>query len=244
MAWSGDCREGERQGGRLDRVCIWMSAGLVRYKLCDREFDCERCPLDAALRGGPDSRGAPSSEAACFVPVFPEDRRYAPGHLWVAEGKAGARVGLDSLAVALLGTPGRVSWAASGRALAAGAAAATLEMPYGAVPLGLPVSGRALRHNAAVEARPGLLPDDPYGAGWLLEVEGAGPGGVELVDAVRAREEAGLDLRHFRRAAALRLLTDADAVGPTMADGGQALTDLRRILGARRYLGLVRELVH
>ena len=31
--------------------CIWMSAGLVSYKLCDRDFDCGNCPLDAALRG-------------------------------------------------------------------------------------------------------------------------------------------------------------------------------------------------
>ena len=33
--------------------CIWMSAGLLRYRLCDREYDCEHCPLDAALRGAP-----------------------------------------------------------------------------------------------------------------------------------------------------------------------------------------------
>ena len=28
--------------------CVWMSAGLISYKLCDRGFDCENCPLDAA----------------------------------------------------------------------------------------------------------------------------------------------------------------------------------------------------
>ena len=30
----------------MESSCIWMSAGLVRYKLCDREFDCEHCPLE------------------------------------------------------------------------------------------------------------------------------------------------------------------------------------------------------
>ncbi len=30
--------------------CIWMLAGVLTYRLCDREYDCERCPLDAALR--------------------------------------------------------------------------------------------------------------------------------------------------------------------------------------------------
>lgn len=31
--------------------CVWMQAGVVGYKLCDREFDCDQCPFDAALRG-------------------------------------------------------------------------------------------------------------------------------------------------------------------------------------------------
>ena len=31
--------------------CLWMAAGVINYRLCDRQFDCDRCPLDAALRG-------------------------------------------------------------------------------------------------------------------------------------------------------------------------------------------------
>lgn len=31
--------------------CVWMSAGLVAYKLCDRGFECESCPFDQAMRG-------------------------------------------------------------------------------------------------------------------------------------------------------------------------------------------------
>ena len=30
--------------------CVWVTAGVLNYKLCDRDFDCEHCPLDAALR--------------------------------------------------------------------------------------------------------------------------------------------------------------------------------------------------
>lgn len=33
-----------------DQACVWMSAGVLRFWLCDRGFDCDRCPLDAALR--------------------------------------------------------------------------------------------------------------------------------------------------------------------------------------------------
>lgn len=31
--------------------CVWMSAGLIAFKLCDREGECESCPFDRAMRG-------------------------------------------------------------------------------------------------------------------------------------------------------------------------------------------------
>jgi len=38
--------------------CVWMDAGVVNYKLCDRAFDCDRCPLDLALHRRPSERSA------------------------------------------------------------------------------------------------------------------------------------------------------------------------------------------
>ncbi|MFQ6091746.1 MAG: glycine cleavage system protein H [bacterium] len=32
--------------------CIWMTAGVVSYKLCNYQYECERCPFDRVLRGG------------------------------------------------------------------------------------------------------------------------------------------------------------------------------------------------
>jgi hypothetical protein len=40
-----------RRPARSPEQCVWMQAGVVGYKLCDREFDCDLCPFDAALRG-------------------------------------------------------------------------------------------------------------------------------------------------------------------------------------------------
>ncbi len=33
-----------------DLHCIWMSSNHVAYKLCDKEFDCENCDFDKAIR--------------------------------------------------------------------------------------------------------------------------------------------------------------------------------------------------
>jgi hypothetical protein len=31
-------------------MCVWMSSGVVEYKLCDRKFDCENCQFDKVIR--------------------------------------------------------------------------------------------------------------------------------------------------------------------------------------------------
>jgi hypothetical protein len=46
--------------------CVWMQAEVVGYKLCDREFDCDRCPFDAALHGR-DMQGGPQT---CVGPTM------------------------------------------------------------------------------------------------------------------------------------------------------------------------------
>ena len=30
--------------------CIWMNSGVIDYKLCDHNFDCENCPFDKVIR--------------------------------------------------------------------------------------------------------------------------------------------------------------------------------------------------
>ena len=46
--------------GASGQQCVWMQAGVVGYKLCDREFDCDHCPFDAALHGR-DMQGGPQA---------------------------------------------------------------------------------------------------------------------------------------------------------------------------------------
>lgn len=33
-----------------EQRCVWMAAGILSYQLCEREFDCDQCPLDKAMR--------------------------------------------------------------------------------------------------------------------------------------------------------------------------------------------------
>lgn len=241
--------------------CLWMSAGLVSYRLCDRDFDCEHCPLDAALRGEPrEPLSAPTTNDGVRPPgppfSFPGDRCYGEGHTWARRQNSAdsedevVRVGIDALAAALAMPVYRLRpGAAAGSLTAAGARLAELELDGGLLAVASPLTGRLRAWNPLWEEGPregaAAVAASPYDTGWIAEI------GLEdareldrLAGAEAARETALLDLRRFRRRAALHLLaSEAVAPGPTLPDGGQVLTDLRAILGPRRYLELLRELL-
>ena len=110
------------------------------------------------------------------------------------------------------------------------------------IPLPSPVSGTVVNVNADVQKDPGLVSTSPYDDGWLLEVSCSSP--LEnldgLVSAAEMQDETMLQLRQFHQKGLEDLFGDAE-VGRTLADGGEPLTDLRRILGADRYHRLILE---
>jgi glycine cleavage system H lipoate-binding protein len=231
--------------------CVWMRAGLLNYKLCDRDFDCEHCPLDAALRGGPSAMPLPGHAPASpgrRVGTLPDDRLYSWGHTWVqpiAEGDECLRFGLDGFATSLIDAPRQVRWTPSTRPLRRGETICEIELDGGFLVLGTPVEARLRRRNHALENDPAHLVTAPYGDGWIAELVPAGDGaGDDLLSAEAAREQARMDRQRFWRKVALHLLAGSGTAGTTLADGGELLTDLRQVLGGTLYLQLVRELIH
>jgi glycine cleavage system H protein len=243
----------------LSEPCVWMAAGLLSYKLCDRDFDCTRCPLDAALRGahGPAREPAPGAIDGLRGHGFPNDRRYAPGHTWIASAPRNAgpedlaepndvlvRLGLDGFAAQLLPQPIRVVPTAA-RHLARGDALCDLELPEGMLAIHSSVAARVVRDNPALRNHPALVVESPYDEGWLFELEPVWDTASreELIDGDHARERSDAHVRHFRRRIALHLLSTTTSAQPCMADGGVPLTSLSEILGGLQYLRLLREVL-
>jgi glycine cleavage system H protein len=226
--------------------CVWMQAGLLTYRICDWNYECERCPLDAAMRGvafTPAVREAAGADppAPTPRPEIPGDRRYHPACGWVAAaGEGRLRWGLDAVTAHLLDRITSVVLPASGTRLEQGRIASWLVDGGELVPLRAPVSGTVVHTNQAAQRDPALVTASPYEAGWLVELENDRrleevPG---LCDAEARAESAARQMERLRDAARRRL-QGVPGVGPTAADGGERITDLRRMLGARRYHRLV-----
>ncbi|MCP3905261.1 MAG: hypothetical protein GY715_16670 [Planctomycetes bacterium] len=228
---------------------MWMTAGLLSYKLCDRDFDCEHCPLDCALRGGvtktpPFARLTVESEPE--VDLFPDDRLYTLGHTWLEPSRDGSamRFGLDRFATSLIGRPRRLRWRSSPRLLVQRATVCELELDEGVIRIGTPIVARPEHRNPRLQEDPGAIVDAPYGSGWIIELAPLGRDNLEeLISPREALEQARLDLKCLRRRIAHHLLADT-APGPEiLANGAASLADLRLMLGPAVYLDLVRELI-
>jgi len=101
------------------------------------------------------------------------DRAYDPaGHFWVSMvGADRARIGMDALGVETSGTIAQLAFLPVGEHLKRGEAFGSLEAAKFVGPLTSPLSGTVTATNDAVVADPALVERDPYGGGWLVELD-------------------------------------------------------------------------
>ena len=220
--------------------CVWMTAGFLSYKLCDRDFDCEHCPLDAAIHGG---HPAPARDEETPQPDWGirDGIAHHPVYGWVADDGLGrVRWGIDGFTARLLDHLTEVVLPAAGAELAHGNVACWVLDDGELVPLRSPVSGKVTKTNPALSRDPALVIHEPYGAGWLIEMEcrGGAAGTPGIAGAAERRARIARQVQRLHRGAMAYLRTEP-GVGPTAQDGGQRLSDLRRMLGRDRYHRLV-----
>ena len=104
--------------------------------------------------------------------MYPEDLKYTPEHEWVkADGDGPVRVGITDFAQDALGDIVYVQLPDVGTAVRAGDACGELESTKSVSDLFAPVNGTVTAVNEALADQPDLVNSDPYGEGWLLDIE-------------------------------------------------------------------------
>jgi glycine cleavage system H protein len=103
----------------------------------------------------------------------PDDLRYTAEHEWVrvSEGTNTVRVGITDYAQEALGDVVFVSLPELGATAVAGAAFGEVESTKSVSDLYAPLPGTVTARNEALEATPELINSDPYGEGWIVEIE-------------------------------------------------------------------------
>jgi glycine cleavage system H protein len=104
---------------------------------------------------------------------LPEDRLYdLENEVWLkaGPGPTDATLGFVSSLVAFAGRFQSVSYRAVEGVVLRGRSIATVESMRFTGAVRVPVDATVLERNAAIVARPKLVNDDPYGAGWLARL--------------------------------------------------------------------------
>ncbi len=247
--------------------CIWVLAGVLSYRPCDRNYECEDCELYHALQGsrGADSgdyvddagprtvTGAGESPSADVVNAFLSwlaagctlylDRPHSPGHLWLQSLEDDTiRLGLDNHARRVLEPIDEVVLPRSGVWLTRGELCGWLVRRQLSVPLTAPVAGEVLTRNPDLES---WRTRCDSAADWLFTLR-PHEHPEQVTDLFRGEHmlrwylgQLRLLRRHLEAAV---VVPHAATVGRTMEDGGSPMPDLVQVLGRERYRGLVSEM--
>lgn len=180
--------------------CIWVDAGIISYKLCDRDFECEGCPFDQVMRqqsrhpsewqiqSKAGSTETESSEAesihhgtsAAMIKklialsrpgTLPNGYLYSRNHLWAKQTMDGRyHVGVDGYIASLVNNVWSVILPQAGAAVRRNAPLAWLILAGGTVVVRSLMNGVVTKNNFQLREIPSLVSADPYESGWICEV--------------------------------------------------------------------------
>ena len=119
----------------------------------------------------------------------PDDRRYSSDHEWARADGGRVRVGITDYAQDALGDVVFVDLPAVGTSVQAGQVLGEVESTKSVSEVYAPVTGTVVAVNGAVVDAPEKLNRDPYGDGWLCELEVADTASLDrLLDAAAYRQ--------------------------------------------------------
>jgi glycine cleavage system H lipoate-binding protein len=251
----------DRQKTNHTPKCLWMLAGVVDYKLCDLEYDCESCPFDSVIRSGSHKldeqidnadrqlaagpivlAGIARPAAAEHGCDLPSTLFYHQAHIWARVEDGGRiRAGLDDFAQRLMGRIYSVTLPADHSIVRSGEECWRIAHQAGETPLVSPVTGVVSQTNPRLAQSPSLLNRDPYGDGWALLVE---PANLEdslraLLYGQKARSWNETEIEKLYQETNGQLSAITAAAGATLPDGGLRRDFMSELNGdqLRRLIG-------
>ncbi|MBN1207540.1 MAG: glycine cleavage system protein GcvH [Myxococcaceae bacterium] len=115
---------------------------------------------------------------------IPKDLKYTKDHEWARQAGSLVTVGVTAHAQEALGDVVYVELPKVGSSVTAGKQFGVIESTKAVSELYAPLSGKVVRVNDALTDKPDTVNADPYGNGWIIELEPSDPKQLdELLDA-------------------------------------------------------------
>ena len=123
---------------------------------------------------------------------IPEGLKYTKDHEWINLEGTTATVGITDFAQGELGDIVYVDISSVGKQIAQHEVFGTVEAVKTVSDLYMPISGKVLEFNKALDKTPEKVNSDPYGEGWMVKVEMTNTGeAAGLLTATQYKELIG-----------------------------------------------------
>ena len=104
--------------------------------------------------------------------LVPENLRYTKEHEWVSElSPTKFRIGITDYAQSALGDIVYIQLPKSGSEVKANSVCGEVESTKSVSEIYAPISGKVVAVNNNLDSNPETINSDPYGAGWIVEIE-------------------------------------------------------------------------
>jgi glycine cleavage system H protein len=114
------------------------------------------------------------------VSEIPPDLHFTADHEWVRRtGDDTVRIGITDFAQSALGDVVFVQLPEAGTEVTAGESFGEVESTKSVSDLYAPISGKVSAVNGELETSPQLANSEPYGAGWLIDIQVSDVAGLE-----------------------------------------------------------------
>lgn len=125
--------------------------------------------------------------------MIPQDLHYSTDHEWIrSSGEDTVRIGITDYAQNSLGDIVFVQMPEPGTTISPSDSIGEVESTKSVSDIFAPVSGTVISRNDALDSTPELVNADPFGDGWMIEVQLDDPGELsELLDASGYAELVG-----------------------------------------------------
>jgi glycine cleavage system H protein len=233
-----------------EKRCVWMTTGLISYKLCARDYRCESCVFDQVMRNEAAAEGsrqeAGTGEELSSVPDASLHLRwslfYHPGHCWVkVEDPENVRIGIDDVLTRLMVRLKAVVLPQEGEMIRQGECCAHIIQEHHIIPVIAPLTGTIQLLNKRLQKEPELIMSDPWDEGWMVTVK---PATLEhdlrnLLFGKKALAWYQQKHQELTAAGTAMLQHSSNDLGPTMQDGGVKINSLAELLSAEQYYQII-----
>lgn len=121
---------------------------------------------------------------------IPSELQYTKDHEWIKIAGSTATIGITDFAQSELGDIVYVDISTVGQEVKHGEIFGTVEAVKTVSDLYMPVSGKVLEVNKALDGSPEKVNSDPYGDGWMIKIEVTGDT-ADLLSAAQYKELIG-----------------------------------------------------